>query len=199
MSDPAYPPERRPSGPPTVSPHHGLTPHQQGVLERLLAGDTAAAAARATKVDRSTVHRWLKDSTFQAAWVKAARLERDKALIPMRKGRHVLVMLCWVLGGLLLALTLVLFAVDTYQAWVTEGFWGAVRSMTDENDPYTILVILLVGTPGVALISLGAWLRKGGTSMGVLRRIRSAGLHNPDRPHRSEVAVLLFGTFGGGA
>ena len=108
-----------------------LTPVQQGVLERLLAGDTVAAAARATNVDRSTVHGWLKDSTFQAAYVNAerdaAKLEWDEALRAMPKGRRALVMLCSTLGGLLLGGGLfALFAVEDvpFGMWfgVTPGF-----------------------------------------------------------------------------
>ena len=46
-----------------------LTAQQARVLERLLAGDTVTAAAKAEKVDRSTVHRWLRESMkFQAAY-----------------------------------------------------------------------------------------------------------------------------------
>ena len=45
-----------------------LTAQQERVLERLLAGDTVAAAAEAVGVDRSTVHRWFReDLEFQAA------------------------------------------------------------------------------------------------------------------------------------
>ncbi len=156
-----------------------LTQLQEGVIERLLAGDTVAAAARATEVDRSTVHRWLKDSTFQAAYQEAARLGRDKVLEPMRKGRAALVMLCRGLGGLLLTLALVLFAVDLYQAWGTEGFWS---KLFDDYDPSFMGVWVLLIIPGVALISLGQWIRKGGTPTHVLRWIRSAGLHPSRRP-----------------
>ncbi len=46
-----------------------LTAQQERVLERLLAGDTVTAAAKAVKLDRSTVHRWLRESLeFQAAY-----------------------------------------------------------------------------------------------------------------------------------
>ena len=46
-----------------------LTAQQERVLEGLLAGDTVTAAAKAAKVDRSTVHRWLRESMkFQAAY-----------------------------------------------------------------------------------------------------------------------------------
>ena len=51
-----------------------LTAQQAGVLERLLAGDTVTAAAKAGKVDRSTVHRWLReDPEFQAAYNQRRR------------------------------------------------------------------------------------------------------------------------------
>ena len=46
-----------------------LTAQQERVLERLLAGDTVTAAAKAVKLDRSTVHRWFReDLEFQAAY-----------------------------------------------------------------------------------------------------------------------------------
>ena len=46
-----------------------LTNQQERVLERLLAGDTVTAAAKAVKLDRSTVHRWFReDLEFQAAY-----------------------------------------------------------------------------------------------------------------------------------
>ena len=46
-----------------------LTAQQARVLERLLAGDTVTAAAKAAKVDRSTVYRWFRESLeFQAAY-----------------------------------------------------------------------------------------------------------------------------------
>jgi len=46
-----------------------LTRQQERVLERLLVGDTVTAAANAVKVDRTTVHRWLRDDlTFRAAY-----------------------------------------------------------------------------------------------------------------------------------
>ena len=38
-----------------------LEPKQVRALERLLAGSTVAQAAEAAGVDRSTVHRWLRD------------------------------------------------------------------------------------------------------------------------------------------
>ena len=45
-----------------------ITPDQIRVLERLLAGETVTAAAKAVGVDRSTLHRWLRDDfEFQAA------------------------------------------------------------------------------------------------------------------------------------
>jgi len=51
-----------------------LTAQQARVLERLLAGDTVTAAAKAGKVDRSTVHRWLReDPDFQAAYNQRRR------------------------------------------------------------------------------------------------------------------------------
>ncbi len=45
-----------------------LAPQQINALERLLAGETITAAAGAVKVDRGTVHRWMReDFMFQAA------------------------------------------------------------------------------------------------------------------------------------
>ncbi len=44
-----------------------LTPQQIAALERLLAGETVTATAEAVGVDRSTLHRWLReDYMFQA-------------------------------------------------------------------------------------------------------------------------------------
>ena len=39
------------------------------------------------------LHGWLKDATFQATYVKAAKLERDKAFRAKPKGRRALVVL----------------------------------------------------------------------------------------------------------
>ncbi len=44
-----------------------LTPQQVTALEQLLSGGTVTAAAGAAQIDRSTLHRWLKeDYVFQA-------------------------------------------------------------------------------------------------------------------------------------
>ena len=48
--------------------HSGLTAIQSEVLSALLSGETIKAAAELADVDRSTVHRWLRDDwDFQAA------------------------------------------------------------------------------------------------------------------------------------
>ena len=45
-----------------------LTPQQIAALERLLAGETVTDTAKAVKIDRSTLHRWLRENfEFQAA------------------------------------------------------------------------------------------------------------------------------------
>lgn len=44
-----------------------LTPNQVAVVTALLAGRSVEAAAKAAKVNPSTVHRWLADTDFQAA------------------------------------------------------------------------------------------------------------------------------------
>ncbi len=44
-----------------------LSPDQIKALELLVAGETVSAAAKAVRVDRSTLHRWLRDNfEFQA-------------------------------------------------------------------------------------------------------------------------------------
>ena len=66
--------------PRNATPDSRLKPRQQAVLERLLAGETVTAAARAAKVDRSTVHRWLKeDYTFGAAYNQGRRELQEAA------------------------------------------------------------------------------------------------------------------------
>ncbi len=51
-----------------------LTPQQIAALERLLAGETVKAVAEAVKIDRSTLHRWLReDFEFQAALNRGKR------------------------------------------------------------------------------------------------------------------------------
>lgn len=42
----------------------GLSQAQERALQSLLEGSTVTAAARAAKVDRTTVHRWQRDETF---------------------------------------------------------------------------------------------------------------------------------------
>ena len=65
--------------PRNATPDGRLKPRQQAVLERLLAGETVTAAARAAKVDRSTVHRWLKeDYTFGAAYNQDSRFRMPR-------------------------------------------------------------------------------------------------------------------------
>lgn len=49
-----------------------LTPNQERVIAALLQGATIVDAARACKVNESTVHRWFKDSLFQQEY-EAAR------------------------------------------------------------------------------------------------------------------------------
>lgn len=52
----------------------GLNPRQLVVLEQLLAGASVTKAAEAAGVDRTTVHRWLReDWAFQAAHHRAQR------------------------------------------------------------------------------------------------------------------------------
>ncbi len=59
-------------GPPT------LPPQQTQALASLLVGQTVTAAADAAGVDRTTVHRWLReDWDFQAALNRARREFRD--------------------------------------------------------------------------------------------------------------------------
>ncbi len=51
-----------------------LTPQQIAALERLLAGETVTATAEAVGIDRSTLHRWLReDYLFQALLNQAKR------------------------------------------------------------------------------------------------------------------------------
>lgn len=51
-----------------------LTPQQIAALERLLAGETVTDTAKAVKIDRSTLHRWLReDFHFQAALNRGKR------------------------------------------------------------------------------------------------------------------------------
>src|SRR5215510_13573473 len=55
-----------------------LTPTQEKALAALLAGKTVTAAATAAEVDRTTVHRWLKDDfTFRAALNRGQRDLRE--------------------------------------------------------------------------------------------------------------------------
>ena len=57
-----------------------LTPAQHLALEALLAGRTVTDAAAAAQVDRTTLHRWLKDDmAFQAAFNRGKRELRDAA------------------------------------------------------------------------------------------------------------------------
>ena len=52
----------------------------QDLLEALTAGATVTAAAAAARVDRVTVHRWLRDDfAFQAAFNRARRDLRSAA------------------------------------------------------------------------------------------------------------------------
>jgi hypothetical protein len=63
------------------TPHgagRGLKPTQSIVLEQLLAGESVTKAAKAGGVDRTTVHRWLReDAVFQGAY-NAARRELSR-------------------------------------------------------------------------------------------------------------------------
>jgi len=49
------------TSPQNATPGDDLSPTQQKVLAALLAGKTVTAAAKAGKVDRTTVYRWLRD------------------------------------------------------------------------------------------------------------------------------------------
>ena len=52
-----------------------LTPAQIRALNALVAGQSVSKAAQAAEVDRTTVHRWLKEDPQFAAEHNAARLE----------------------------------------------------------------------------------------------------------------------------
>jgi hypothetical protein len=55
-----------------------LSPVMEQVVVALVAGSTVTKAAEAAGVDRTTVHRWLRDNwTFQAALNRARREFRD--------------------------------------------------------------------------------------------------------------------------
>ena len=59
--------------------HPTLTPSQEAALQALLIGNTVTAAAQASGVDRTTVHRWLKsDPEFRAAYNRK-RMEMRQA------------------------------------------------------------------------------------------------------------------------
>jgi hypothetical protein len=45
-----------------------LTPAQESALAALLSGASVTAAAGVAQVDRTTVHRWLREPVFQAAY-----------------------------------------------------------------------------------------------------------------------------------
>ena len=63
-----------PQSPPQNERTEALTPQQIAALERLLAGETVKAVAEAVKIDRSTLHRWLReDFEFQAALNRGKR------------------------------------------------------------------------------------------------------------------------------
>lgn len=51
-----------------------LTPNQVIALNALLAGRNVSAAARAARVDRATLHRWLSEPAFRTA-LQAGRRE----------------------------------------------------------------------------------------------------------------------------
>src|SRR5262245_45523135 len=56
------------------TPGAGIEPRQVLVLEQLLAGASITRAAQAAGVDRTSVHRWLReDWSFQAAYNAARR------------------------------------------------------------------------------------------------------------------------------
>lgn len=58
--------------------NEALTPQQERALAALLSGSTVTRAAELVGVDRTTVHRWLRDDwTFQAALNRARREFRD--------------------------------------------------------------------------------------------------------------------------
>jgi hypothetical protein len=51
-----------------------LAPNQENALAALLAGKSVTDAAAVAEVDRTTLHRWLKeDFQFQAAWNRGRR------------------------------------------------------------------------------------------------------------------------------
>ena len=55
-----------------------LTPNQEKALSALLAGKSVTDAAAAAEVDRTTVHRWLKDDYgFRAAFNRERRRLRE--------------------------------------------------------------------------------------------------------------------------
>lgn len=54
-----------------------LSPAQEIALEQLVAGETVTAAAQAAGVDRTTVHRWKREPTFEAAYNRLRAELRD--------------------------------------------------------------------------------------------------------------------------
>ena len=59
--------------------HSTLTPKQDRALDHLVAGKSITAAAKAVKVDRSTLHRWLRDDhCFIAAHNQRRRELRER-------------------------------------------------------------------------------------------------------------------------
>jgi len=54
-----------------MSENVSLTPKQERVIGELLQGKTIVDSAKACGVAEQTVHRWLKDSTFQRAYDEA--------------------------------------------------------------------------------------------------------------------------------
>ncbi len=54
---------------PQIDTPNELSRQQEKALECLLAGDTVTAAAKSGRIDRSTLHRWLREHCeFQAAY-----------------------------------------------------------------------------------------------------------------------------------
>ena len=62
-----------------------ITPTQQQVLEHLMVGRTVTDAAKASGVDRTTVHRWLRaDYFFQAMYNRTRREHWDATQIKLK-------------------------------------------------------------------------------------------------------------------
>ena len=60
---------------PTPSTQATVTPKQEAVLQQLLTGSSISAAADTTGIDRTTIHRWLRDDDAFAAALNRGRAE----------------------------------------------------------------------------------------------------------------------------